>query len=64
MPLGQDILTLAPEAALIVQNELGIAQRDIANLTADDSVPFQGPDAQLDVTVSVTRQGDDAALPS
>jgi hypothetical protein len=61
MPLGQDILTLAPEAALIIQNELGITQQDIANLTADDSGPFQGPDAQLDVTVATTQQG--AALP-
>lgn len=63
MPLGQDILTLAPEAALIIQNELGITQQDLANLTADDSGPFQGPDAQLDVTVAATQQGDDAALP-
>ncbi|MBI4486777.1 MAG: hypothetical protein HY655_12270 [Acidobacteria bacterium] len=63
MPLGQDILTLAPEAAQIIRRELGVTQQDIANLTADDSTAVQGPDAQQEVTVPTTQQGDDAALP-
>ncbi len=63
MSLGDHILALAPEAANIIKAELGIGDPEISALTGDDSIPFQGPDAQLEQMVSVTEQGDSSVLP-
>lgn len=60
MSIGDEILNLAPEAAAIIEAELGV---DITLLNGDDSVACHGANTQQEVIVSITGQGQDVVLP-
>lgn len=57
MTIGESILSLAPEAAAVIKDQLGVTDNEIAALDADDSIPYQTAKSQKELLIPVNELG-------